>query len=196
MILIGIPYHKEKEYCLEPLFKWIAEANLKDCEVIMRVHHGNFGEKDAVKTQREFFRQLAIQKDATHLMFVGADTIPPLDVVQQLLASNKDVVGGVYYGRNQKIIGENDTAVAWRDGETHFNTRANLESKTDLLEVTGMGMDCVLFTRKAFTAVSFMDWFVSDDDYPYYNRLKQIQISTNLNPLVVCKHYYAKDKYV
>jgi hypothetical protein len=186
VILLGVPYHSRKRYCLNHLFDWLEKAELPNTEVILREHRGTFGEPNAVKTQREFFRELAIQKNATHLMYVGADTIPPIDVLPRLLAHNKDVVGATYFNRHDK-----DHAIAWNTPE--WNHRNNL---TDgLHEVRGMGMDAVLFTRKAFQSFSFMDWGQSDDDYPAYDRLKKQGFKIYLDTSLICRHYETDTYY-
>src|SRR5581483_7589504 len=190
MILVAIPQHDKKRYCIEPLLDWIRDANLPDTEVLMRFHRGVYGETNAVKIQREFFRQFALEYNATHFLLVGADTIPPLDVLERFLAHNVDVVGGVYYNRF-----ENGKAIAWRNGDTEFNKKENIEKLKGLQVVDGMGMDCVLFSRKAFESVSFFDWEVNDDDYPYYDRLKEKGFTIYLDPTVVCKHYMDKETY-
>lgn len=194
MILVAIPYHEHKRYCLDHLFDWINSADLQGCEIVMRFHKGTFGEKNAVKTQREFFRQEAIRLNATHLMFVGADTVPPLDVVPRLLARAQDVVGGVYYGRHGATNGLPHTAVAWRHG-TEFNKKENLDTLVELQVVDGMGMDCVMFSRKAFEAVGFLEWTQNDDDYPYYDKLKEKGFKVFLDPTIICKHYADKEHY-
>jgi hypothetical protein len=186
MILIAIPYHKRKRYALKPLMDWLEHAEFPDCEIIMRTHNGVFGELDAVKVQREFFRELAIDLEATHLFFVGADTIPPLDVVPRLLAHKLDVVGGLYFSN---LEGSGD-AVAWK----HSDKAKSFLDET-LPEVDGMGMDCVLLSREALSSFSFLDSPTSDDDYPIYEMLRQKGFKVYLDTSLVCKHYSSKTNY-
>ena len=193
--LIAIPYHSQKEYCLTELFEWINKAELPDSEILLRVHKGIYGEKDAVKNQREFFRLEAQRLNVDYLMFVGADTLPPLDVLPKLLAHNVDVVGGIYYGRPKSENGVGNTAVAWRHKDVNANKKEFLQTQTGLLEVDGMGMDCVLLSKKAFDSISFKDWIQNDDDYPYYDKLKEKGFKIFLDTSIVCKHYYQKDKF-
>ena len=194
-ILIAVPYHEQKRYCLNELYDWIKDADLKDCEVVIRFHKGTYGEKDAVKKQREFFRRLAIYRDADYLFFMGADTIPPLDVIPKLLARNEAVVGGVYYGRTESTNGNSQQAVAWKHKELDLTKRENLEKQTGLMEVDGMGMDCLLLSKQAYQAVSFIEWVQNDDDYPFFDKLKEKGFKIFLDTEIICKHYYSKDKY-
>jgi hypothetical protein len=194
-ILVAIPYHENKRYCLNELFDWIKLADLPDTEVLMRFHRGVYGEKNAVKTQREFFRQEAIRLGASHLFFVGVDTIPSLDILPKLLARNVDVVGGVYYGRSGAENGLADGAVAWKHKTEGFNKRSNLEKMTGLVEVDGMGCDCLLLSKAAYESVNWMDWQQNDDDYPLFDKLKEKGCKIWLDTEVVCRHYYDVSKY-
>jgi len=170
---------------------WLEKADLPDCEVVMRWHLGEFGEKDAVKIQREFFRQLAIEKGASHLYFMGADTIPPLDVIPRLLAHNKPIVGGIYYGRPRAKNGDPKRAVAWK----HDDHGQNFLRKNGLVELDGMGMDCVLFSREAFSSFSWEDYGVNDDDYPVYDTLRAKGFKVMLDPSITCRHYNTAEEY-
>ncbi len=193
MILVAVPYHKQKQYSLDHLFDWIAQADLPNSHILLKVHTGPYGEKDAVKKQREYFRLLADRGGYSHLLFVGADTIPPLDVLPRLLAHGKDVVGGVYFGRHGATNGNPHTAVAWK----HDTKPEDLPKQFDgsLITVDGMGMDCVLFSRTAFTHMSFMNYEVTDDDYPVYDHLKTNGFQIYLDTSLICKHYSTKDTY-
>jgi hypothetical protein len=55
----------------------------------MRIHIGTFGEHDAVKNQREFFRKLAVERGHDYFYSMGADTIPPLDALERLVPTIK-----------------------------------------------------------------------------------------------------------
>lgn len=181
-ILVFIPYHEAKRYSLDNLFNWIQSADLKDCEIVLRVHKGPYGEYNELKRQREFARVLAINNNFTHLFSIGVDTIPPLDVIPKLLVHNTDVVGGVYMSRKNE-----PTAIAWRDSVSPREFPKLFDGS--LITVDGMGMDCVLFTRKALNSFSYYDWKVNDDDYPAYNLLKEKGFKIYLDTSVVCKHY-------
>lgn len=188
MILLAIPYHENKRYCLDKIVDWVDNASLPDTEIVMRWHKGTFGEPDAVKKQREFFRKLAIDIGASHLMFVGADTIPPLDALPRLLVHNVPYVSGLYYSRN--IEGKN-TAIAWVNGD---DQQTFLDNK-GLTEVDGVGNDCILISRGVFTQFSYLDWVQSDDDYPVCNLLKEKGYKIYLDTSIICKHYSTADTY-
>lgn len=43
--------------------------------------------------------EFAMQTDASHLLFIDADIIPPLDIIPKLLEVNEDAVAGLVHGR-------------------------------------------------------------------------------------------------
>lgn len=190
MILVFVPYHAKKRHCIDHILDWVEHAELPDCEVILRWHTGPWGETDAVKKHREFARLLAVERQATHLFLMDADTLPPLDVIPRLLAQNVPVVGGIYHSRGSDNT-NTPKIVAWRSEDE----AQNFQHEPSPVEVDGMGMGCVLLNREAFTSFSFLDWKIPDDDYPAYDRLKQNGFKILLDTSIVCRHYETKDKY-
>lgn len=154
----------------------------------MRWHEGPFGEPNAVKRQREFFRLLALARGHDYFYSMGVDTIPPLDVLDKLLAHDKDVVGAVYRQRKDN----SPQVIAWRHGDE----AKDFMNEGDLVQVDGMGMDAVLMSHKAFSSFSYLDWGQSDDDYPAYDALKAKGIEIWLDTTLICKHYMTTEKFV
>lgn len=188
MILVFVPYHSKKRYVVGHLLDWVEKADLTDCEVIMRWHRGPWGEQDAIKHQREFARKLATERNATHLYFMDADTIPPLDAIPRFLAHRVPIIGGLYHSRAE---GSETRIVAWRQNDD----QQTFQHEPSPVEVDGMGMGCVLLAREAFTSFSFTDWVNSDDDYPAYDALRANGYKILLDTSIVCKHYETTDKY-
>jgi hypothetical protein len=186
MTIVAIPYHKEKRYALNHLLDWIDNQTYKDVEVIMRWDLGEYGRKDAVKEQLEYFRQLAEDTDSD-LMIVEADTIPPLDVIERLKAHNKDVVGALYYYRSP-----DKPAVCWREDDPDKEFLLGWE---DLVEVGGMGTGCVLLSNDALSEFSFFDFPGTDADKPMYDYLRSIDYKIYLDKSLVCKHYIDEVNY-
>ena len=56
-ILVGVPYHKNKSYCLPQLMEAVDNLTYKNKEVVLRFDPCEYGSQDAVKKQREFFRE-------------------------------------------------------------------------------------------------------------------------------------------
>lgn len=189
MIVVFVPYHSSKHYVLRHLFNWIDNAELPDAEVIIRCDRGTRNHDQSIKKQREFARLLAVEKQATHLLYIDADTIPPLDVLPKLLESKESVVGALYYGRKHGTGAKR--AVAWKQGD---DSQSFLQTN-GLVEVDGMGMGCVLLDRKAFTSFSFMDWGDPSDDFPAFDALRNKGFKVWLDTTLVCKHYKDENEY-
>lgn len=199
-VLVAIPYHTKKRYCLSELFNFIDSITYKNKEVVVRFDPNVYGSKDACKLQREYFRKMAIEKGFDYLYFLGADTIPCPDIIEKLLVHEVDVVGGVYWGRAHADNGNTNKAVAWRHDlplekqKSLFNGEMMIDKDyPSLIPVDGMGMDCVLFSRKALESFSFLDWEQNDDDYPAYDILKSKGFKVWLDTKIQCKHYYGDD---
>ena len=194
-ILVAVPYHEAKRYSMGHLLKVVNDLTYKNKEVIMRWDLGEYGGKDNVKKQREYFRQLAIKGDFDYLYFLGADTIPPIDILEELLSKDKDVIGGVYWGRHGADNSVVEGAVAWIHNMPPAEQYDKFSQPQALVKVDGMGMDCVLFSRKAFLSHSFLEWKQNDDDYPYYDLLKADGFEIFLDTLVQCKHFSSPVNY-
>jgi|SRR6185437_5731063 len=181
MILVGIPYHKEKRYAIDHVLDWTDWQPHKDVEILMRWHTGDYGAPDAIKQQFEFFRQTALQRGASHMYIMEADTIPPGNVLDRLLAWEKDVVGALYRYRSPDA-----PIVAWPKDRLEEHSDQLHES---LVEVEGMGTGAVLLSRKALEAFTFFDWSVPDADYPMCNALRAKGFKIYLDRDCVCRHY-------
>lgn len=190
MILVFIPYHPSKKYVLSHLFDWIAKAELPDCDVVIRADRGIYNENLAIKKQREWARQLAVDKDCSHLLFIDADTIPPYDVLPKLLDHKWDVVSALYHGRLQENPNEVST-VAWKQSDP----LKQFLYHDGLVEVDGVGMGCVLLSRKAFTSFTFFDWADPSDDFPAFDLLREKGFPCMLDTRLVCRHYATSDNY-
>jgi len=203
-VLVAVPYHENKRYCFNQLLSRVNELKHDgfEIEVVMRWDLEEYGGVDNVKKQREFFRKMVIESpDFTHLYFLGVDTIPPKDVLERLLDHDKAIVGGVYWGRHGAENGSSQGAVAWVNGKSPEEQSKEFLSRNQLLEIDGMGMDCVLIRRDVLEKVSYLSWIQNDDDYPFYVKAKQIGLEDGINygcyidTNVQCRHYFNNKSY-
>lgn len=195
-VLVAVPYHEGKRYCISQLLSRVQDLSYKNKEVIMRWDLGLYGGKDNVKKQREFFRKMVLEDPSfTHLYFLGIDTIPPADVLERLLAHEKGIVGGVYWGRHGAENGTSQSAVAWLHGNTPEENMKIFLGRNRLLKINGMGMDCVLIRRDVLEKVSWMSWEQNDDDYPFYDKAFQEGYDCNIDTNIQCRHYFDNKSY-
>jgi len=196
-VLVAIPYHSEKKYAIEKAVERAHELDKShlDVEILMRFDPGEYGGTDNVKKQREFFRNEAIRGGYDYLYFLGVDTIPPRDVLQRLIGHRKDIVGGVYWGRHNAGNGVPEGAVAWIHGKHPEEQTKIFKKMNQLLSIDGMGMDCVLFSRRVFEQISWLSWVQNDDDYPFYDMAKGLGFEVFIDTNIQCKHYFSKQGY-
>lgn len=198
-ILVGIPYHEKKSYCLPELMKAVDNLTYKNKEVVMRFDPSEYGSQDAVKKQREFFRDLALSKGFDYLYFLGADTIPPVDVLEKMIktaeANKIKIIGGVYWGRHNAQNGSPEGAVAWINELSQDEQKRVFSTENTLVKVDGMGMDCVLIHREVLEKISWLDWFQNDDDYPFYDKAKEFGYDIYIDTGIQCKHYFNSSGY-
>lgn len=187
-ILVGLPFHPKKTYALPHVLEWVEKQTYKDVEIVMRWHTGQFGGRDAVKQQREFFRLLALNRGHDYFYSMGVDTIPPLDILAKLEAAGKDVVGAVYRQRKD----HNPAPIAWRANDPDKSFMIG----PGLVRVDGMGMDAVLLSREAYASFSYFDWPTIDDDGPAYSALRANGFEAWLDKDQVCRHYMTAEQYV
>lgn len=196
-VLVAVPYHEAKRYCLSQLYDSLNRLTYKNKEVVIRHDPGEFGRKNAVKEQREFFRLLALENKFDYLYFFGADTIPPDNVIEQLLSHNLPIVAGVYFMRRHDNA--NHAIAAIEGWETDEKDKVLLPEchaeEFRLVEVTTTGLDAVLIRRDVLERVGWMEWGVNDDDWPYYSILRQLGYSIMIDTNVQCQHWADVNSY-
>lgn len=199
-VLVAVPYHETKRYCLGALMDAANSLTYPAKEIVMRWDTGVYGGDNNVKIQRDFFRVLALNSQADYLFFMGADTIPPADVLERMVktaeANKIRIIGGVYWGRHNAENGQSNRAVAWiHDMKQNEQTRL-FNTPNTLVEVDGMGMDAVLIHKEVFEKISWLSWEQNDDDYPFYDKAKALGYKVFIDTGIQCKHYFAENKYV
>lgn len=198
-VLVAVPYHQVKDYCIPQLFEVANALTYKNKEVILRVDPSEYGSENAVKKQREYFRKLCLAGDFEYLYFLGADTIPPVDVLERMLriaqSNNIKVIGGVYWGRHDAKNGRPEGAVAWINEMSQEEQTNVFSTENTLLKIDGMGMDCVLIHREVLEKISWLDWEHNDDDYPFYDKAKSLGYDIYIDTSIQCKHYFKFNGY-
>ena len=99
----------------------------------------------SIVTARSMCIEFAMQTDASHLLFIDADIVPPLDIIPKMLEVNRDAVCGLVHGRGvhsacQYIFGEK---------------RRWTENGYELVEVEHANIGFTMLSRKLFEAVRF-----------------------------------------
>ena len=179
MILVAIPYHKEKRYAINHILDWTEQQTHKDIEVIIKFHLGQYGEPGIIKEQFNHFRDMTLAGNYSHLFIMEADTIPPLDAIDKLLQADKDIISLLYYYRD-----DSGNPVAWE-----------IESSDYIIKATGgTGTGGLLINSRV---LKDNDWNYDqqDADWPFMNQLKDKGITPYIHTEVIAKHYKDKENY-
>ncbi len=154
--------------------------------------------RDMVTRDHNRIRKKVLDENYDYLLILDQDVIPPQDVIEKLMAHDKDVVSGMYFGHHD-LGGEIKVMpFAWVFSKEHKdwnNTGYLLESEVwseKLLQIAFAGMGCILIKRKVLEQIEFrysldMDawddrWLgvdVWDKGFEFY-----------LDPCVKCQHLY------
>jgi len=199
-ILIAVPYHERKKYCLDQLYRSINNLSTTtkkagfEVEVLVRHDLNEFGAPDNVKKQREFFRQQVLVNDHDYLFFHGADTIPPADAIVKMINSGYGILSGVYWQR-----GENKAmnAIAWfgNDPDEKNIKMQDQFNNHSQIRVDGFGLDCVLISRSVLEQISWFDWPVNDDDYPFCDKATELGFELFIDTSIQCQHWDTPKSY-
>jgi len=177
-IAIGTSIGRQKEYCFPILAKTlpVLSENWQEDTIIVFDGISHTGIKypvhNVIKTNypkewtryqriaalREETRKLFISekfKDYTHLLWLDADIVPPIDGLAKLLENSKDIVTGVYQCRStgDAVIPMYDI----KDATSHWANSATFSETERLYKCNGFGMGFMLISRKALDKVPFRD---------------------------------------
>lgn len=148
-----------------------------------------------IAESHEVIRRQAISEGVDFLFHLEDDIIPPLDIIERLMAHQKQVVSGMYFinqGHNSHLM--------IQDNEKEFyslmHTR-NVDEGRDINYVDGTlkqvyacGLGCTLIHKSVFTKIPFR--YEEDvDAHPdtfFAHDLKQANIPQYLDTSILCEH--------
>lgn len=133
------------------------------------------------------------KKDATHLLFVDADTVPAPDCVDNLLKMDRDVASAM----TPIIRGDRVTSNVWTaPGEPLGLDDKAFEGK-ELIHVMAVGTSCMLIKRKVLERIG-NPWFFDawsnkgeylSEDINFCSMAKEAGFDVVVDPSIRCKHY-------
>lgn len=101
----------------------------------------------------------AIEADATWLMFLDDDVIPPADAYHRLISHGREIVSGLYYRRNAPI-----TPVMFYE-TSGLPTPVTRFAAGKLLDVDLVGAGCLLIHKTVFRAIQKpFEWMMDRND--------------------------------
>lgn len=89
-----------------------------------------------------------LKSDATHLLFIDSDTLPPQDAIKKLLRVNQPIVSGL-----TPIMEINEQEEIWRKWNCVGLDDKHLQPHTGVLPIKGAGSSCIMIKREVFEKV-------------------------------------------
>lgn len=174
------------------ILKWVAQAG----------QHGRYNlsvyptlSVQPVDNARNEIVKEFLKSDCTHLLFIDADTLPPEDVIDKLLAVKQPIVSGL-----TPIIEPGKDGLPWRKMNCVGMDDQLVKPNTGVVRVKGTGGSCLMIERFVFTQVK-APWFrfiykddqgrdtmVSEDIYFIIQAFGK-GIPAYADTSVICKHY-------
>lgn len=159
--------------------------------------------RDMVTRDHNRIRQRVLDGGYDYLLILDCDVIPPKDVIERLMAHDKDVVSALYFGHHNINGTEKVMPFAWvfsKEVNDWNNTGYLIESEIwspQLLKIAFAGMGCILIKRKVLEKVSFR---YSKEMDAWDDRWLGVDVWANgfeyyLDSTVKCKHLYLGRKF-
>ncbi len=222
-VLVAAPLCEWYDYCWEEFSSRLKELTYEDYDLFFVENSlGNgFYEKvkaqgfnvvksehlhrirDMVTRDHNIIREKVLNEEYDYLLILDQDVIPPKDVIEKLMAHNKDVVSALYFGHHDINGVAKVMPFAWvfsKEIKDWNNTGYLVEDEIwmpKLFKIAFAGMGCILIKREVLEKVKFrysleMDawddrWLgvdVWENGFEYY-----------LDNNVKCKHLYLKRKF-
>lgn len=149
---------------------------------------------------RDAIVKVAFEKNYDYIMWLDDDMLVPPDTVERLLAHNKDICSGLYFGRKNYKPLLFDITEELEDGETYYNLKNHTEYRqNDLMKIDGIGFGCVLTKVSALKKI----WDCPEDgigqtcfdfigglgeDLSFGIRCRKLGIETWVDTSIKCGH--------
>ena len=191
-ILIGLPTMGTVHTLLMTVIvSWIAEAkstgeyNLSIYPTI-NVQPVDNARNDIVKH--------FLESDCTHLLFVDADTIPPLNAIKRLLAHDKPIISAL-----TPIVEMTPEGDPWRKWNCVDENDQHMKPNTGVRMCKGAGSSCIMIKREVFDVLEkpYYEFRYKDDsgkekmiseDILFVIKCLSKGIKTYADTSIICQH--------
>jgi glycosyltransferase involved in cell wall biosynthesis len=109
---------------------------------IIEGHHGvmnNIVPHTLVHVARNTIAKSAIDNGCDYLLFIDSDCVLPIDTLKRLVAHDKDVVAGMYFGKVSPF-----PPIVYKKTKTELYRHLREYPENSLIEVDAAGMGCCL----------------------------------------------------
>jgi len=145
------------------------------------------------KARNELVR-MAKKDNCDYIFFIDSDTIIPSGALDTLLAMDKDIASGLYFGKGKPYL----PVARIKEGDKH-GFLEDFEFN-EIMEVQGVGMGCCLINMKVFEGMEFpyfkLEWREKDgikyqiaEDLYFCDEAVKLGYKVFLNTGIVCDHF-------
>lgn len=149
---------------------------------------------------RNLIREIVLKEKYDYFFSLEQDVVPPKDMIERLLAHEKEFVSGVYWNKETKNKTQPQLVVM---AGTHFNEEEKKKNMvrsmglfqllpSRLMEVAYTGLGCVLISRKLLEKIPFRydeTQLACDDVYFCLDAQAQNE-KIYLDSSVLCAHHF------
>lgn len=136
-----------------------------------------------------------LKTDATHIWFIDADTIPPTDALEKLLALDVPIASGI----TPTIQGSDIILNIYKETKDSLEAypRDAVLPDADRMTVAAVGSSCILIKREVFEKLGESPWYFdlwsqddrySSEDINFCTQVKEAGYTITVHPKVMCKH--------
>jgi len=219
-ILVGCPTSEHKAYCLEEYANAVKNLTYDNYDILLvdnskgddyferikslglPVKKSDYceGAKERIVKSRNLIRDVVLNEGYDYFFSLEQDVIPPKDVIERLLAHNKEVVSGVYFkdyeffDKNKRIFKKEVLPLAYmtfdRDKDLMKQLKFKDVSGEGLIEISLCGVGCILIDKLILKKIKFR--YVLDkkpfDDVWFCRDIREKGFKIYLDKSVKCKH--------
>jgi len=191
-IIISIPHNNDM---VMPLAKFLASVKPHpDYETRVRTQY-----RHPVDGNRNLMIKKFLQEDEDNewLLFVDADTVPPLNVFD-MINHNESIVGGLVCGMAHGVPYPLIMRSGKKDGYRMIKpAEEEMDSGNGLIEVDGAGAATLLIRREVLERMNppwfkfdYDEWGVSQmsEDYAFSRQAKSLGYKMWIDPNIQCMH--------
>jgi len=166
--------------------KWlVGEALNRSFKYYLAPEASTTGTSDSTANQRNKLASTAIKEtDATHLVFVDWDVVPPPDAIKKLIIQDKDAISGLYYAKDdmQRMICIKDAS---------GKTPGILQDGLNEVDIFCMGMSVI--KREVFEKLEY-PYFrpqngEQDGDWQFCEAIRKAGFRVYVDSDIVGDHY-------
>ncbi|MFH1500586.1 MAG: glycosyltransferase family A protein [archaeon] len=234
-ILVASPTYKGMQYCIDEFIQRIKSLTYENYDILIiensegdsffnqlkkiqgiKVLRDNSPGKrgiDRIVHSRNMVLDYAKEKDYGYILMMDCDVLPPKNIIQELLATKKDIVSGLYFNQFIMDMETKTLPVAWKQitppeyeemkrkyilpeiVKSHEDLRRHLTQEevnsNELHEVKYASAGCLLISRKVFEKIRYgllkVEEETSDDIY-FMDKARDAGFQPFCHTKLKCEH--------